>query len=692
VSHAHLLLEVGTEELPPKDLPRLAEAFMKQMVEGLKQAKLEPLDAVWFATPRRLTVSIEKILRQQPDQQLDRLGPALTAAFKDGAPTPAALGFAKSCGVELDQLEHRETDKGVRLAYQKSQAGKPTEQLILQLAQQVLSKLPVAKPMRWNDHEFSFVRPVQWIVAMLDDRVIEGHLFGLRTGQQSRGHRFLSEQTVHIEHANRYAERLREAHVLVDMKERQQIIEQKSRQLAQEIGGEAQIRPSLLAEAANLVEWPTPFVGSFDEAFLQVPAEALISSMESHQKCFSMVDSDGQLMPKFVGVANITSRDPAQMVAGFERVIRPRLADAQFFWNNDLRRPLDEHAEGLHKVVFQKQLGSLGDRVKRIERIASGLAAELGIDAEQAKRAARLAKCDLLTEMVFEFPDLQGIAGHRIAAAQNENEAVALALQEQYLPKGAGDQLPQSPIGQTLALADRMDTLAGIFAAGLKPTGSKDPFALRRAALGVIRILVEQGLDLDLNQWLADALHGVSSAIPSAAECHEELMAFVMDRTRAYYADQGIDQDVFDAVWAQRPTRLLDFHQRLLACRDFRALPDAPALAAANKRIGNILRKAITPAAEQVDPNLFDHAAENELAESLAEVRAAIMPMMETRDYRSALIKLAELRPSTDQFFDEVLVMAEHPAVRANRLALLSRVKAQFDQIADVSKLELETA
>lgn len=692
MSRAPLLLEVGSEELPPRDLPRLGQALANNVKTQLEQAKLEPGAARWFASPRRLAVIVDDVLLQQNDQTIDRLGPALAAAFDDGQPTPAALGFAKSCGVELDQLEHRETDKGVRLAYRLQQLGQPAKDLVLPLVELALNKLPVAKPMRWNDHDFSFVRPIQWIVALHGKDIVAGELFGRPTGRASRGHRFHSSGSIDIAATDDYVEALRAAHVMVDPEERKALIKQKTKALAEQHGGSAQIRDDLLAEVANLVEWPVPFVGAFDKEFLEVPPEALISSMESHQKCFSLVDDDGQLLPKFIGVANIESTDPAQMIAGFERVIRPRLADAQFFWTNDLGKPLTAHRPALDNMVFQDKLGTLGDRVQRIERLARSIAGALGLEKDSIQRAAQLAKCDLLSEMVFEFPELQGIAGHRIALAQGEPAAVAVAIEEHYQPKGAGDALPQSPLGQVLALADRLDILAGIFAAGLRPTGSKDPFALRRAALGTVRLLVECELDLDMEQLLDEALSGVADRVPDAASNQQELLDFVMDRTRAYYADQGISHDVFDAVWALKPTRLVDFHQRLLACQQFRSLADAPALASANKRIGNILRKAATAPAEQVDPNLFDDAAETALAEDLADARGDVMPMLEARDYQSALSRLAQLRPSTDRFFDQVMVMAEHPAVRANRLALLSRVKAQFDQIADLSKLDLETA
>ncbi len=688
-TRANLLIELGTEELPPKELPRLAQAFRAGLFSDLKSARLDPQSGHCYFGPRRLTVYISDLLIQQPDQQIDRLGPAVAAAFKDGQPTPAASGFAKSCGVTVEELEHRETDKGVRLAFTKHETGVAASNLILSLAADALSKLPVSKSMRWNDHAFEFSRPVQWLVALLGDQVVDGELYGQPAGRHSRGHRFHSQGDIAIADADSYVETLRAAHVLVDADERKRTIVAGAEKLAEGAGGKAQIRGGLLEEAANLVEWPVPFVGQFDESFLEVPPEALISSMESHQKCFSIVDANGALLPKFVGVANIESRDPAQMIEGFERVIRPRLADAQFFWNNDLKKPLTDHQPALQRMVFQEKLGTLWDKVLRVKTLAMGIARELGLDQDAAGRAAELAKCDLLSEMVYEFPELQGIAGHRIAARQGEGAEIAQAIEEQYLPKGAGDSLPRSKIGQVLALADRLDTLAGIFAAGLKPTGSKDPFALRRAGLGVVRIVVERELDLDISTWLSNALAGVAARIPNAEKEHAELLTLVMDRLRAYYADQQITTDVFDAVWERRPTRLLDFHHRLQACRGFRALPEAPALAAANKRIGNILKKSDTAPADRIDENLFEQDAERALAEVLADARAAVRPLVEAGSYEPALQALAGLRPTADAFFDHVMVMAEHPAVRANRLALLARVKALFDSIADVSKLEL---
>ncbi|MDJ0653064.1 MAG: glycine--tRNA ligase subunit beta [Xanthomonadales bacterium] len=689
---AHLLIEIGTEELPPKSLDRLGESLFRELTGELEGAGLD-FDrdaAVWYATPRRLAVSLPGLARQQADRNEERLGPAVAAAFdEDGSPRPAAEGFARSCGVSVSELKRVDTDKGVRLAYSRNIPGALTLELLPEMIQAAAGRLPVARPMRWGERDDAFVRPVHWVVALLDSQVISGALYGCNFDRVSQGHRFHHDGGVSIDHASSYLAALEQARVIADPARRREMIRLGVERAVAEAGGNAVIHDALLSEVANLTEWPVPLLGSFDEEFLEVPAEALISSMESHQKFFSVVDDQQQLMALFVGVANLDSTNPTSVRDGFERVIRPRLADARFFWEKDLKTPLEQHRHGLAQAVYQRDLGSLWDKVERVARMAQLLAPALGVDPEQAKRAARLSKCDLMTEMVGEFPELQGTMGRHYALAQDESQVVAAAIEEHYQPRQAGTALPASPLGQVLALADRIDSLCGIFSAGLKPTGNRDPFALRRAGLGLIRILVEKEIDLDLETLITQALDGVAGQIDSASEHGGEILEFIMDRLRAWYLDQGIGADVFEAVWARRPTRPLDFHRRVQALTDFKALEPAAALAAANKRIGNILKKSTDggAAVPAVNADGLVEAQEKALFADLTLASEDALPMIQSGQYGPALVRLSDLRPSVDAFFDHVMVMCEDEDLKNNRLALLSKIKSIFDDVADISRL-----
>ncbi|MEM9300939.1 MAG: glycine--tRNA ligase subunit beta [Pseudomonadota bacterium] len=687
---ADFLVEIGTEELPPGSLDRLLDAFADGLAHELAELNVVVAgDAITrLASPRRLALLVRDVPLRQPDRNEERLGPPVAAATDaDGNPTRAAQGFAASCGTTVDQLDHVDTDKGLRLGYVRHVPGEASATLLVGAVERALHRLPVPKPMRWGDHDFAFVRPVHWVVMLLGEDVIDGELLGQPIGRISRGHRFHHADAIHIAEPAAYPEALRGGFVLVDPAERRERVRASVEAAGTATGGSAVIREELLEEVTNLVEWPVALAGRFDDDFLAVPAEALVSSMEKHQKFFPVVDANGELMPRFVGVSNIESTDPEEVIRGYERVIRPRLADARFFWDLDRKRPLEEHRDALAKMVYQKRLGSLDEKAQRVANLAATLADQLGADVDAVRRAASLAKCDLMAEMVGEFPDLQGIMGRYCALEQGESEAVAWAIEEHYLPRFAGDTLPTRPVGRLLAVADRVDTLAGIFAVGLKPTGNKDPYALRRAALGLGRILIEGGVDIDLEALFDGALAAVAEHVPEAVEVRDEVVDFVLERMRAWYHEQGVDTEIFNAVVARRPTRPLDFDRRIQACRTFAALPAAESLAAANKRIGNILRKAEDAIPGEPDAGALTDASEQALAAEIAEAAGAVLPQIAAGAYGDALARLAELAPTVDRFFDEVLVMADNPIVRRNRLALLAQLKGLFDGIADISLL-----
>ncbi|HSX61575.1 MAG TPA: glycine--tRNA ligase subunit beta [Tahibacter sp.] len=705
-----LLIEVGTEELPTRTVDELAQAFAAGVIDGLNKRgfAIAADSARVYCTPRRLAVLLPAVAGAQPDQTIERRGPAANAAFgADGQPSKALTGFAASCGTTVDQLQKLETDKGAWYVFRSEQAGQPLATLLPDVISESLKALPIPKPMRWGDHDYAFVRPAHWLVILHGDRVIDAQVLGLRSGRASRGHRFHHNEAVTIADANGWLETLRAARVLADPAERRERIRAEVARAAGETGGRTQLGDALLEEIANLTEWPVAIACAFDEDFLRVPQEALIMTMETNQKFVSVVDDAGRLTRHFIGVANIDSRDPREIRKGYERVIRPRFADARFFYDEDLKTPLAAQLETLKNVTYQQQLGSVFDKVVRVGELARTIANRVGVDAARATRAAALAKCDLMTRMVGEFPELQGVMGRYYAAANGESAEVALALDEFYKPRYAGDGIARERVGQVLAIAERVDTLCGIFAVGLKPSGNKDPFALRRAALGLARTLIESGIAIELPPLLAEALAQLPEAALAAglpkgkdgktpaldpgarrAELANELYEFIVDRLRGYYADAGIGADRFEAVRALNPADLGDFDARVRAVAAFAALPEAESLAAANKRIANILRQAGDIAGGGIDPQFVAAGAESDLVAALMSAQSRTASFAHERKYVTLLRELGELRGPVDAFFNDVMVMVDDAAVRANRLRLLRELRQQFLQVADVSVLQ----
>jgi len=685
-----LLIELGTEELPPKALKKLINAFEAGIKQGLEKAELS-FDAIRsYAAPRRMAVVVDGLAVRQQDRLVERRGPAIAAAFDDdGNPTKALQGFARSCGATVDDLEKLETDKGTWLVFKQEQKGADTASLIVDILQQSLSDLPIPKRMRWGALPGEFVRPVHWLVLLFGDEVIPADVLGVTSGRESRGHRFHHPATIRIDSAQSYAPQLEtEGHVVVDMVARRAAIHGQVLELATQLGGQAVLNEDLLDEVTGLVEWPVALSGSFDKRFLELPAEALISSMEEHQKYFAVRDKSGVLLPYFITICNIESRDPAQVIAGNERVILPRLSDAAFFWDTDRKRPLADRQAQLKTIVFQNKLGTVFDKSARVAKLAGVIAHEIGGDSALAERAALLAKCDLVTEMVGEFPDLQGIMGRYYARLDGEHNEVAEALDEQYLPRFSGDKLPQTKTGQAVSLAEKLDTLVGLFGIGQPPTGVKDPFALRRAALGALRVVIENKLDVDLVSLLAHAQQGFDGTL-TEHDVTTQVMRYLYDRLRGYASDQGFKADVFESVLAVQPSRPLDFMARLDAVAEFRQLEQAEALAAGNKRIGNILRKNdAEDNGVKIDTALLLEPAEQALAAKLQAVHLAIEPLLLKADYAGVLNTLADMRDTVDGFFDQVMVMADDLAVRNNRLALLNQTRAVFLGVADISCLQ----
>lgn len=683
MSAQDFLVELGTEELPPKALKSLGEAFLEGIEKGLQAAGLEYQSARMYAAPRRLAVLVKTLARQQPERSLNLDGPPLQAAFdKEGNPTQAALGFARKCAVDLALIDK----SGPKLRFTQRIPGQPAANLLPAIVEDALNDLPIPKRMRWAARKEEFVRPTQWLVVLFGDSVIDCTILAQTSGRVSRGHRFHANHEVRISSPENYAEDLRSAYVIADFAERQQLISQRVAELAAAEQGTAIVPPALLDEVSALVEWPVPLVCSFEERFLEVPQEALITTMQDNQKYFCLLDGNGKLLPRFITVANIESKDPAQIVAGNEKVVRPRLTDAEFFFKQDKRQPLEQRNERLANVVFQAQLGSVFNKAERVSKLAAFIAERIGGDAARAARAGILSKCDLASEMVGEFPEMQGIAGYYYALHDGEPEDVAKALNEQYMPRGAGAELPQTLTGAAVAVADKLDTLVGIFGIGMLPTGSKDPYALRRAALGVLRILIEKQLDLDLLEAVRFAIDQYADKV-KASGLADQVLDFIFDRLRARYEDEGVDVAVYQSVRAVTPTAPLDFDQRVQAVQLFRQLPEAAALAAANKRVSNLLGKAEGAIASTVEAHYFDNPKEFTLYAAIQQADHAVQPLADQRRYRAALELLAGLREPVDAFFEEVLVNAEDPAVRANRYALLSRLRGLFLGVADISLL-----
>lgn len=714
-----LLIELGTEELPIHAVDTLARTFFEGVVRGLETRHFGigreegGRSAAWYCSPRRLAVYLPAVTASQPTISTEVLGPAVTVGLdKDGNPTPALQGFAAKNGVDVASLERVATDKGERFVCRSSKPGQSLGALLAEIVEEALKGLPIPKPMRWSDHDYSFVRPAHWLVLLYGADIVDGEVLGLKSGRQSRGHRFMHPQPVHVADADSWLDAMRAARVLAEPAERRQRIREEVARVAQETGGVPQLDDALLDEIANLTEWPVAIACRFDREFLAVPPEALVTTMETNQKFVPVFDAAGKLTEHFIGVANIESRDPAEIRKGYERVIRPRFADAKFFWDEDLKTPLADYQEQLKNVTYQQALGSLWDKSVRVAELARVVANRLDVDAGAATRAASLSKCDLLTRMVGEFPELQGVMGRYYAQHHGEAADVADALDGYYQPRFAGDAIATGRVGQVLAVAERLDTLAGIFAVGLKPSGNKDPFALRRAALGLARTLVEGKLDLDFKALLIEALELLPESALAAglgkakgdgqppaldvgkrrAALVEELGDFVIDRLRGYYAELGFSSGQFEAVLAVAPASLYDFDRRLRAVVEFGRRPEAASLAAANKRVANILRKQAEEAggesvARAADPAHFEAPAEHALAAALAAAAADTQAALREGDYTAVLSRLAELQAPVDALFDSVLVVAEDPIVRANRLALLGQLKAQFTAIADIARM-----
>ncbi|UTW44652.1 glycine--tRNA ligase subunit beta [bacterium SCSIO 12696] len=685
---ADFLVEIGTEELPPKSLLQLSNGFHDGITRGLKEAQLAFESSVAYASPRRLAVLVKGLVEQAPSQEVVAWGPPAKIAFDaEGNPAKAAEAFAKKNGLEVSALQVENDGKQDKLCHRATQEGAKTREVIGGIIESSLKALPIAKRMRWGASRTEFVRPMHWLVLLHGDQVIDGSVMGIESGRTTRGHRIHSDGDITVNSPADYLELLRSGYVMADFNERRELIRSQVEAAAEKAGGRAVIDDDLLNEVTALNEWPTALLGRFEERFLEVPAEALISSMKEHQKYFHVVNSNGALMPLFITIANIESKDPTQVIAGNERVIRPRLADAAFFYDTDKKTSLQNRREKLQKIVFQAQLGTVFEKTERVAKLAEALAPTVGANPTEANRAAQLSKSDLVSEMVLEFSDLQGLMGRYYAQHDGEPSDVCEALFEQYLPRFAGDRLPQTQVGTTLALADRIDTLVGIFGIGMTPTGSKDPFALRRASLGVLRLLVENDIDLDLRDALTQAAQ-LYSGLPKADSVVEQVLTYMTDRFRAIYVDQGIAAEVFMAVVAKQLSNPLDIDQRVQAIHQFSQLEAAAALAAANKRVSNILAKLEgSDVAGEIQKGLLQEPAEQALAADLERLEPTIAPMLAERHYADAMGELAQLREGVDKFFDDVMVMADDSALRNNRLALLTKLRKLFLDIADISLL-----
>ncbi|ALJ29999.1 glycyl-tRNA synthetase subunit beta [Stenotrophomonas acidaminiphila] len=683
-----LLIELGVEELPVKALPGLAQAFFDGVVDGLARRGIafERDDAKPLSTPRRLAVLLPGVETEQPEQHSEVFGPYLNIALDaNGEPTKALQGFAAKAGIDWTALERTTDAKGERFVLRSVTPGAKTATLLPEIVREAIAAMPIPKPMRWGAHEYAFARPVHWLVLLHGNEVVDAELLGLKSDRFSRGHRFMADKQVWLSHPSDYIESLKAAYVLVDADARRERIVHEVNAAAAQAGGVARITDDNLEQVVNLVEWPSAVLCSFEREFLAVPQEALIETMEINQKFFPVLDAGGRLTEKFIGIANIESKDVAEVAKGYERVIRPRFSDAKFFFDEDLKQGLAAMGDGLKTVTYQAKLGTVADKVQRVSALAQRIAGQVGADPGQARRAAELAKNDLQSRMVGEFPELQGIAGRHYAVAGGESPAVALAIDEAYQPRFAADDIAASPLGKVLAIAERLDTLASGFAAGLKPTGNKDPFALRRNALGLARTIIESGFDLDLPALLAAANAGLAGREVQADT--GELYDFILDRLKGYYADRGVPATHFNAVVELKPASLYDFDRRIDAIGTFAQLPEAEALAAANKRIRNILRKAEGDIPGMIDPALLREPAESELAEAVAAAIDDTGAALAQKDYVSVLGRLARLRPQVDAFFDGVMVNAEDPALRGNRLALLRTLGDRLGSVAAIEHL-----
>ncbi len=683
----HLLFELGSEELPPKTLVKLSHALSDGITRGLQDAGIPFTGIKAFATPRRLAVLIENLSVAQPDKTVEKRGPAIQAAFgPDGAPSKAAASFAKSCGTTFEQLDRLKKDKGEWLAFTQVVKGQATENLIPDIIRQSITVLPIAKRMRWGSFNTEFVRPVHWAVLLYGDKLIDTEILGLKTGNTTLGHRFHAPTKLVINKPEDYQDvLLTQGKVIADIEQRKAIIKAAAQEAASAVGGIAHIEEDLLEEIAALNEWPVPITGGFDPRYLELPPEVLITTMQTNQKYFPVKNAQGGLLAHFITFSNIESTRPESIQQGNERVVTPRLSDAEFFWNQDRKKTLAERVDSLSNIVFQEKLGTVAEKTHRVIQLSAFIAERLNANVEWAKRAALLAKTDLMTEMVGEFGNLQGLMGRYYALAEGEAPEVAWALEEQYFPKQSGSETASSQIGQVLALAEKVDTLAGIFSAGLIPTGDKDPYALRRAALGILRTLIENNLTLDLVEAITFSLSLFTHPFDKAAT-QSAVIEFIFDRLKGYCLDKGYSADEFDAVITVKPVDPLDFIQRLVAVKAFRQLPEAESLAAANKRIRNILKKSDTQPADKVGALI--ESTEIQLLEAANLSGEDIKPLLAQRDYQATLNRLAQLRGAVDAFFDNVMVMTDDLDLRAHRLALLNLLSEQFLTCADISKLQ----
>ncbi|RLQ18041.1 glycine--tRNA ligase subunit beta [Vibrio sp. SBT000027] len=689
----NFLIELGTEELPPTALRSLAEAFASNFEAGLKAAELSHEGIKWYAAPRRLALKVTALAEGQADKVVEKRGPAISVAFDaEGNATKAAQGWARGNGITVEQADRLKTDKGEWLLFKQEVAGKPVQELVMDIAAKALAGLPIPKAMRWGNSDIQFIRPVKTLTVLLGDELVEGKILGVASARTIRGHRFMGEQEFTIDSADQYPAILEErGKVMADYDARKAIILADAKKAADAVGGIADLEDDLVEEVASLVEWPVVLTAKFEQEFLKVPSEALVYTMKGDQKYFPVYsheigDAERSLLPNFIFVSNIESKEPRHVIEGNEKVVRPRLADAEFFFNTDRKRPLIDRLAELDQAIFQKQLGTIKDKTDRITELAGYIAEQIDADVEKSKRAGLLAKCDLMTSMVFEFTDTQGVMGMHYATHDGEDEQVALALYEQYMPRFAGDTLPSTGISSAVAMADKLDTIVGIFGIGQAPKGS-DPFALRRASLGVLRIIVENGYNLDLTDLIGKAKELLGDKLTNE-NVEADVIDFMLGRFRAWYQDAGFSVDIIQAVLARRPTKPADFDQRVKAVSHFRELEAAEALAAANKRVGNILAKFDGELPAEIDLALLQEDAEKALAENVEVMTEALEPAFATGNYQEALSKLADLREPVDAFFDNVMVMADDEALKKNRLTLLNNLRNLFLQIADISLLQ----
>ena len=684
------LIEIGTEELPPKALGSLSKAFESGIKAGLKKERLSFSSARRFATPRRLAVIVSGLVVKQEDKQIERIGPAVTATEDaDGNPTPAALGFAKSCGIDLKDLASIEKDGVAKLSFSLNQPGKDTVSLLPSIVEQSLTQLPIPKRMRWGSSREEFVRPVHWLLMLFGSDLIACSILGINSQNQSYGHRFHYNQAIKIKSPTEYESLLENpGHVIADFDRRKELIRALVTAEGSKLNASTVVDELLLDEVTGLVELPVALTGNFEEHFLEVPAEALILVMKSHQKYFYMVDEGAKLLPKFITVSNIKSKDPQQVIQGNERVIRPRLADARFFFETDKQSSLASRQEQLRNVVFHKKLGTVYEKAERVATLTKFIASKLNANEDYCVRAALLSKCDLVTNMVGEFSDLQGLMGYYYALNDGEPEEVAIAINEHYLPRFSGDALPKTVTGKILALADKLDSTVGMFVIKQPPTGSKDPFALRRSAIGILRILVEEQLDLDILDIIDHTIAGFDS-LEIKPGTRDSIFDFILERFRSWYLEEGVSSDVFQSVFSLKPTKPLDFHRRIAAVQHFSKLPESQALAVANKRVSNILAKEnFAIETQSVDPQLLRESAEKSLFKNIDNKVLEVAPLFASGNYRDGLESLAGLKDSVDLFFDEVLVMCDDASLRSNRIALLQQLRALFLQVADISHLD----